>query len=152
MSPTLYPVTIRVHWVDTDAAGIVWFGNFMRYFEVAEDEAFRALGRTRRDLLADHAIYMPRVDAAIRYRSPARAGDNLEVGAGVTAVNDRRLEWRFEILEEDSRRPVADGSYRVACVSNATFAPRDFPAEILSLARQLEPLATRHRAQGARHT
>jgi acyl-CoA thioester hydrolase len=141
VTTALFPVTIRVHWVDTDAAGIVWFGNFLRYFEAAEDEAFRALGRTRRDLLADHAIFMPRVDAAIRYRSPARAGDNLEVGVGVSQVNERRLEWRFEVIEESSRRRVAEGSYRVACVTNDTFAPRDFPAEILSLAAQLEPLA-----------
>lgn len=138
---SLFPVTIRVHWVDTDAAGIVWFGNFLRFFEAAEDEAFRALGRTRRDLLAEHAIFMPRVDAAIRYRSPARAGDNLEVGVGVAQVNERRLEWRFEVLEEESRRLVAEGSYRVACVASDTFAPRDFPAEILSLVERLAPLA-----------
>jgi YbgC/YbaW family acyl-CoA thioester hydrolase len=137
----LFPVMIRVHWVDTDAAGIVWFGNFLRFFEEAEDEAFRALGRTRRDLLADHAIFMPRVDSAIRYRSPARAGDNLEIGVGVAEVNERRLEWRFEILEESSRRLVAEGSYRVACVRSDTFAPRDFPAEIRSLVKELEPLA-----------
>ena len=46
-----FRVNVRVHWADTDAAGIVWFGNFLRFFEEAEDELFRALGKTRLELI-----------------------------------------------------------------------------------------------------
>ena len=75
-----YRVNVRVHWADTDAAGIVWFGNFLRFFEEAEDEMFRALGRTRLELVRDFGILMPRLEAACRFRSPARAEEVLPVG------------------------------------------------------------------------
>ena len=137
----MFPVTIRVHWADTDAAGIVWFGHFFRFFEAAEDDTYRALGRPRTDLLRELGIFMPRVETTCRYRSPARAGDALEVGVSVSQVNGRRLEWRFEVRDEGSRRLVAEGSYRVACVDAGTFAPRDFPTEILTLLERLDPPA-----------
>lgn len=68
-----FRVNVRVHWADTDAAGIVWFGNFLRFFEEAEAELFRALGRTRLELIRDFGILMPRVEAPCRGSAPPRA-------------------------------------------------------------------------------
>src|ERR1700681_2250159 len=91
-----YRVNVRVHWADTDAAGIVWFGNFLRFFEEAEDELFRALGRTRLELIRDFGILMPRVEATCRFRSPARAEEVLAIGIGVEEMTERRISYLFE--------------------------------------------------------
>src|SRR5262245_27993800 len=125
--PDFFHVNVRVHWADTDAAGIVWFGNFLRFFEEAEDELFRALGRTRMELIRDFKILMPRLDVACRFRSPARAEEVLEIGVAVRDMTARRIQYIFEARQEDSKRLVCEGDYRVACVSADTFKGRDFP-------------------------
>lgn len=141
---------VRVHWADTDAAGIVWFGNFLRYFEEAEDELFRALGQTRLSLLRDHGILMPRVEATCRFRSPARAEELLSVGIAVREMTSRRVTYEFEARLCDPDRIVCQGEYRVACVDAATMKSREFPAAIRDLLEQVPALVERQQAKRAR--
>ena len=88
--PDFYRVNVRVHWADTDAAGIVWFGNFLRFFEEAEDEMFRALGRTRLELVRDFGILMPRLEATCRFRSPRAPRKCWPSGIAVQELTERR--------------------------------------------------------------
>jgi len=135
-----FRVNVRVHWADTDAAGIVWFGNFLRFFEEAEDEMFRALGRTRLELVRDFGILMPRLEASCRFRSPARAEEVLTVGIAVLELTERRIKYAFEAHERDLQRLVCEGSYRVACVTADTFTPCDFPSGMRMLIKRLPEL------------
>jgi acyl-CoA thioester hydrolase len=134
-----FRVNIRVHFADTDAAGVVWFANFFRFFEEAEDELFRALGRTRMEILRDLGVMMPRVDASCRFRSPAHAEEVLEIGIAVESLTERRIAYRFEARERDSRRLVAEGAYRVACV-RTDFASIEIPPAVRALFGRLEDL------------
>ncbi len=120
-------------WPDTDPAGIVWFGVFFRYFENAEEELFRALGSDRTRLLRELQIYMPRTSLSCSFRSPARLGDEISVGVGISAMTERRVAYVFDIRERGTDRLILDASYRVACVDARTFAPRAFPREIVDL-------------------
>ena len=120
-------------WPDTDPAGIVWFGVFCRYFEQAEEELFLRLGRDRTALLRDLGIYMPRTSLNCSFRSPARLGDEISVGVRVSAIDERRITYAFEIHERGSDRLILEASYRVACVDAETFAPRSFPSQIITL-------------------
>jgi len=120
-------------WSDTDPAGIVWFGVFFRYFENAEEDLYRQLGRERTALLKDLGIFMPRTSLQSRFRSPAKLGDELSVGVGVAEITDRRVGFAFDIHERGTDRLICEASYRVACVDAATFAPRTFPDEIVQL-------------------
>ena len=131
--PLFHHVDLRVLWSDTDPAGIVWFGVFFRYFEQAEEELFRTLGRDRTALLADLKIFMPRTSLQSRFKSPAKLGDEIAVGVGVAAMTDRRIEYAFDIHERGSDRLICDASYRIACVDQRTFAPRAFPREVVAL-------------------
>ena len=126
-------VELRVLWADTDPAGIVWFGVFFRYFEQAEEELFRQLGRDRTALLSQLDIFMPRTSLQSRFRSPAKLGDEIAVGVGIASITDRRVEYAFDVRERGDGRLICDASYRVACVDRRTFAPRAFPREILDL-------------------
>jgi YbgC/YbaW family acyl-CoA thioester hydrolase len=120
-------------WPDTDPAGIVWFGVFFRYFEHAEEDLFRRLGRDRTRVINDLQIFMPRTSLQSRFRSPAKLGDQLTVGVGVAEITDRRVGFAFDIHERGTNRLVCEASYRVACVDAGTFAPRAFPDEIVQL-------------------
>ena len=131
--PLFHTVDLRVLWSDTDPAGIVWFGVFFRYFEQAEEELFRALGRDRTALLGELKIFMPRTSLQSRFKSPAKLGDEIAVGVGVASITERRIEYAFDIHERGTDRLICDASYRVACVDQQTFAPRAFPSEIVGL-------------------
>ncbi len=145
-----YRVNVRVHWADTDAAGIVWFGNFLRFFEEAEDELFRALGRTRLELIKDFGVLMPRVEASLKFRAPARAEEVLEIGIAVDEVTERRIAYRFEARERDTRRLVAEGAYRVACVTRETFKGTDFPPPLRGMFKRMDELLREQSEGGGR--
>ncbi len=146
VSDAFYRVRVRVHWADTDAAGIVWFGHFLRYFETAEDELFRALGHPRTRLIETFDIFLPRVEVTCRFRAPARADDELEVGIGVEMVNERRVAYRFEVRQRETGRLLAEGSYRVACVKQSTFEPVEFPPAFRELLARVPQLIARQRS------
>ncbi len=136
----------KVHWSDCDAAGIVWFPNYLGWFEDAEEEVFRSvLGRSRQALLEQEKFGMPRVEVSIRYRAPVRAGETVRIGLGCTLEHPRRLRHRFEMRDLDKGRLLADGFVRVACVTVADFAPRDLPAEVLQMVERLPDYAERQR-------
>src|SRR5471030_1382333 len=120
-------------WSDTDPAGIVWFGVFFRYFEHAEEDLYRRLGSDRTVLLKRLNIFMPRTSLQSGFRSPAKLGDEISVGVGVSSMTDRRIGFAFDIHERGTGRLICEASYRVACVDAGTFAPRPFPPEIVTL-------------------
>jgi acyl-CoA thioester hydrolase len=127
---------MRVMWPDTDPAGIVWFGVFFRYFEYAEEELYRRLGKDRTALLRDHGVFMPRTSLQARFRSPARLGNEIAVGVGVSEIGASRIGFAFDIHERGTERLICDASYRVACVDAQTFAPRPMPETIVALLMQ----------------
>jgi YbgC/YbaW family acyl-CoA thioester hydrolase len=129
-----------VHWPDADAAGIVWFGHFLRYLEEAEEEMFRALGHDRQHLLDALGVWMPRTHFHVGFRSPARLNDRLEIRLEVASLTARRLTYAFSIHQKDTGAVVCEGQYRIACVDSTTFKPRAFPDEVGAL---LAPF-TRH--------
>jgi YbgC/YbaW family acyl-CoA thioester hydrolase len=126
-------IDLRVMWSDTDPAGIVWFGVFFRYFEYAEEDLYRRLGSNRTTLLRRLNIFMPRTSLQSGFRSPARLGDEISVGVGISAITDRRVGFAFDVHERGTDRLICEASYRVACVDATTFATRTFPDEVVSL-------------------
>ena len=120
-------------WSDTDPAGIVWFGVFCRYFEHAEEDLYRRLGSDRTALLRRLNIFMPRTSMRSGFRSPARLGDEIAVGVGISTMSDRRIGFAFDIHERGTGRLICDASYRVACVDATTFDTRPFPADVVAL-------------------
>ena len=133
----------KVHWSDTDAAGIAWFANYFRWFEDAEEELYAALlGRTRQSLLDELQFGMPRVEATAKYRAPVQAGQIIRIGIASTLENPRRLRHTFEMRDEHGT-VIADGVVRVACVDLATFKPRDLPAAVMQMVEALPGMAER---------
>jgi acyl-CoA thioester hydrolase len=132
-SSAFHRLDARVMWADTDAAGIVWFGVFMRYFENAEEELFRALGRDRTIVLRELNVFMPRTSLNCGFRSPARLGDEMSIGVGIAEMTDRRIQYAFDIRERGTDRLICEASYRVACVDATTLTARPLPAALVAL-------------------
>lgn len=145
-----FSVLKKIHWSDADPAGIAWFPNFFGWFEDAEEELFSAaLGRSRQEVLSADGAGLPRVEAHIDYEAPVRIGTLLRIAIDVAVENPRRIRYRFEMFDSGAERRVAHGFVRVACVSLATFTPRDFPADVLTFAQRIQTLAGEQQASGA---
>ena len=138
-----FQIRKKVHWSDTDAAGVVWFPNVLRWFEDAEEEMFASLGRSRQSLLDSHRFGMPRVEVQSKFRAPARAGQVVRVGINTTIENPRRLNHEFQIRDDQTSQLLAEGYVRVACVDSDTWTARDLPDDVLRLVSGLPDLAAR---------
>jgi acyl-CoA thioester hydrolase len=136
----------KVHWSDTDAAGIAWFPNYFGWFEDAEEELYAAvLGRSRQALLDELGFGMPRVEVGAKYRAPVRAGQLIRIGIAATIEHARRLRYEFEMRDDAGGGLLAEGFVRVACVDSKHFTPRDLPAEVLAMVEGLPAAADRQR-------
>jgi acyl-CoA thioesterase FadM len=137
----------KVHWGDTDAAGIVWFPRFLAWFEDAEEELYASLGRPRQKLIDELAFGMPRVELQTRFHSPTRAGEIVRIGLASRVENPRRIRHDFEVRHDATSRLLASGFVRVGCVEMPTFAPRDLPEDVIRLLAAL-PAVTEQQAAG----
>ncbi len=133
----------HVYWADCDAAKIAYYGNFMRYLEMAEEQMFIALGHPRTDVFGGMKIGFPRVEVWIRYHKPARLGDNLEIDIRVEKRTRSSIVFRFEIRREGETDLVAEASSRLVCV-NQEFHATPMPEEFLEILKDYLPPITKH--------
>ena len=141
MALAFYRCLVRVHWADSVAAGVVWHGNFFRWFESAEEELYRALGRPRQALLEKLGILMPRVDVHATFKSPARPDELLAIGIAVSELSERRVAFSFNVHEHGSDRFLAEGGYRLAVVDTDSFKGIPVPKELAELLQRVPEIA-----------
>src|SRR5262245_46150095 len=72
-------VRLQTYWVDSDPAGIVYFAHFFKFIEQAEEELYLRAGTRRQQLLDDHHVWMPRVEAHVQFTKPIRNGYAIRV-------------------------------------------------------------------------
>src|SRR2546427_4611912 len=70
----MFELKLQTYWSDSDPAGIVFYGNYCRFIEQAEEELFRAAGAERMTLLKENHVWMPRVESFSKFTRPIRAG------------------------------------------------------------------------------
>jgi len=130
----------------------MYYGNFFRFFEIAEEELFASLGRPRPDLFGQLGVGFPRVEAWCRFRKPAAQGDMVEVSTWIDRRTERSLLFCFEVRREGESDLVAEGSYWVVCVNRHEFRSMTVPPEVLDLLKDyLPPLSRRSREHGEKH-
>jgi acyl-CoA thioester hydrolase len=112
MVSTLY----RVIYGDTDQMGVVYYGNYLRYFEAGRNEYLRAKGARYRDVEREFAIHLPVVEATVRYRHSARYDDLLRIETEVTEVRRASLRFAYRIVREEGEKLLAEGETTHACV------------------------------------
>jgi len=131
----MFSLPVRVYWEDTDAGGVVYYANYLRFLERARSEWLRALG-FEQDRLRDEAgvVFVVR-RVAIDYLAPARFNDMLDVSVRRVEAARASLEMEQEIAAGPTR--LASASVTLACVDALRFKPVRIPAAILQqLARQ----------------
>ena len=125
-APFRFPV--RVYWEDTDAGGVVFYANYLKFFERARTEWLRSLGCGQQQLREETGAIFIVTDTRMRYLRPARLDDLIEVSVTVAHAGPARLTidqqaWRGDLL-------LAEGTIRVGCVDAGTFRPRRIPTGV----------------------
>ncbi|MBS1244745.1 MAG: 4-hydroxybenzoyl-CoA thioesterase [Deltaproteobacteria bacterium] len=92
--------TVRVIFGDTDAAGIVYYGNYLRWFEVGRAELMRRKGFSYRETM-EQGVLLPVIEAGARYHASARYDDVLRIHAEVRDVRGVRLTFGYRIERDD---------------------------------------------------
>jgi acyl-CoA thioester hydrolase len=100
--------TVRVIYGDTDAMGIVYYGNYFRWFEVGRAELMRRRGLAYREMNVED-YHLPVVESGATYRSPARYDDLLGIHAGIREVRGVRLAFGYRIVRESDGRLLVEG-------------------------------------------
>ncbi len=120
---------LRVYWEDTDAGGIVFYANYLKYFERARTEWLRSLGHEQERLRVETGVMFVVTDTAVSYRSPARLDDLLDVTvqvkhAGLAQMTITQQAWRSNAK---GKTLLAEGTIRIACVDVESFHPQRIP-------------------------
>jgi tol-pal system-associated acyl-CoA thioesterase len=126
---TAFSVPMRVYWEDTDAGGIVYYANYLRFLERARTEWLRSLGWSQHALATDPGILFAVVHVDIRYRESAQLDDLLVVTC-VPRI-DGRVRARFEqrIYHGAVDGPLlVEADVEVACIDARTHKPKRLPA------------------------
>ncbi len=108
----------RVIYGDTDKMGIVYYANYLRWFERGRCEFLRELGMPYGEIEA-HGIHFPVVEAHCRYAKPARYDELVLIETGLESVSRATLIFNYRILRAGEDTPLADGSTKHACVTGA---------------------------------
>jgi acyl-CoA thioester hydrolase len=128
---------VRVYYEDTDAGGVVYYANYLRYLERARTEWLRHLGTPRERLRAEVGWVFVVSQVEARYLRPARLDDLLTVHCSVREAN--RASVLFEQSVERDGETLFRATVRVACVDSQSFKPQRIPADLLASLTPLSP-------------
>ncbi len=119
---------VRVYWEDTDAGGIVFYANYLKFFERARTEWLRALGHSQQEMVDTTGCMFVVQETSVRYRSPARLDDLLTITVHVRERGRASLRITQQAWSGD--RLLAEGDIRIGCVERATMKPHRIPGPI----------------------
>ena len=127
---------IRVYWEDTDAGGIVFYANYLKFFERARTEWLRSLGIEQRSLRESSGGIFVVGETTVRYRRPARLDDELLVTARVQESGRASLIIAQQAFLRGSNTLLCDGTIRIGWVEADTLKPARIPPTILEALNQ----------------
>ena len=121
--------TVRIYWEDTDAGGVVFYANYLKFFERARTEWLRARGIEQDQLRAQDGLMFVVAESNLRYLRPARLDDQLAITVSITETG--RVSMSLEQVAWRGEERLVEGHIRIGCVDAATFKPRRMPALLL---------------------
>ena len=137
MTPRDFEIGLRVYWEDTDAGGVVFFANYLKFFERARTEWLRSLGFSQERMRVDDDAAFVVSETRVRYLRPARLDDWLTITVRLASVARASITIEQQAWRGDEL--LTEGSIRIACVDTARFELRRIPAGITHALSQTSP-------------
>lgn len=141
MAEAAFSWPVRVYWEDTDAGGIVFYANYLKFFERSRTEWLRSLGIEQQKLKDELGGMFVVVETKVRYLRPARLDDQLTVTASLQEKGRASLTIGQQALLKPEQKPgmeadqaqilLCEGSIRISWVDAITLSPMRIPSRIL---------------------
>lgn len=128
----MVPTGIRVIYGDTDQMGVVYYANYLRFFEAGRNEFLRVRGARYRDIETTFGVLLPVVEANVRYRHPARYDDWLRIETRITTLKRASLRFEYRAIRENDEKLLAEGHTVHACIDR-DHKPVKLPGPVLEL-------------------
>jgi len=134
MVDLLFAFNVRVYYEDTDAAGIVYYANYLRFMERARTEWLRQAGFEISDLVAQQRLLLAVRSVQLEYLLPARLNDYLSVSAALVHLGYASLVLEQQIVRD--RQLLCTGQIRLASLDATDLSPKRIPAVLYSRLKQ----------------
>lgn len=138
--PENFSWNIRVYYEDTDTGGVVFYANYLKFFERARTEWLRAAGVEQQALAETQKVMFVVKSTAVDYHAPARLDNELNMSViverlGRASVSFLQQAWR---IDGDNRQLLATGRIKVGCVDTGNFRPVEIPQLVLDKIKPTE--------------
>jgi acyl-CoA thioester hydrolase len=120
----------RVYWEDTDAGGVVYYANYLKFMERCRTEWLRFLGIDQHRLRLDRGLQFAVVSVAVDFLLPAVLNDEIIVTAELQRLSGATISFKQTIMRGEAQ--LIDASTRVACLDSGTLKPRAIPTDLFS--------------------
>jgi len=125
-----YEHRLRVYWEDTDAGGVVYYANYLKFLERGRSEWLRALAVDQPRLRSERGLQFVVVNVAVDFLRPARLDDEVLVTAELAKLTGATIEFKQSIWREEVQ--LIDATVRCACLDSATLRPRAIPKDLFT--------------------
>lgn len=122
---------VRIYYEDTDAGGIVFYANYLKFFERARTEWLRAVTISQQQMTAEHEVIFVVKATAVEYHAPARLDDELKITVVVERLGRASVQFVQEAWCGD--RLLVTGKIKVGCIGVTNLRPSAIPADVLQL-------------------
>ncbi|HEB54982.1 MAG TPA: tol-pal system-associated acyl-CoA thioesterase [Gammaproteobacteria bacterium] len=130
LSTFLWPV--QIYYEDTDAGGVVYYANYLKFMERARTEWLRSLGLEQDELIARESVIFAVRSVQVDYLRPARFNDALTVSAEVVEQGRASLTFVQLIRKNNDDTILCQGRIKIACLDCNSFKPRPLPAPLVA--------------------
>jgi acyl-CoA thioester hydrolase len=126
----MFEMRLRTYWSDSDPAGIVFYPNYFRFIEQAEEELFRAAGFDRFTMLRENKVWMPRAETFAKFMKPIPLGAAVRLRLYPEFRGEKTVRYDFEFVDDGGKEKLAEGYVTVVCVDATNFRGTPIPAPI----------------------
>ena len=124
-----FSVDEYVRWSDVDFAGIIFYGAYVRFFEMAETELFRHAGIPYGEVFDRFDFWLPRAHLSCDFSFPARLDDQLRVAVYISHFGRSSMRIQFDVVHRGAGVLAASGHEVLVCTDRETLRPRALPSE-----------------------
>lgn len=134
--------TVRVYYEDTDAGGVVFYANYLKFFERARTEWLRSAGINQQLMVETHGVMFVVKSTAVDYHAPAKLDNELKLTVVVERMGRASVQfiqeaWRVS-KDGEQQELLATGRIKVGCVDTQRFKPSQIPSQVLDCIKTLE--------------
>jgi acyl-CoA thioester hydrolase len=123
-----FSIPARIYWEDTDAGGVVYYANYLKFLERCRTDWLRALGVDQNRLRAERQLQFAVVSITVDFLRPAILNDEILVTAELERLSGATIVFKQTILRGDEK--LIDAGVRAACLDSGTLKPRPIPKDL----------------------